>query len=186
MSQPPKCAVEWCVRPVRTAPYCLAHYQRSLMGRDMDKPLKRMPGEVPLSCEADGCDGPVKAKGLCGTHYHRQRYVPKPLRVDISYNAAHSRVKALWGPARQYQCVACDSRAANWAYDGTDPDQRYGPASGGESFMYYSTFPEFYMPMCKKCHLRMDGRLAAEELREYREWKLRTGLTLRDLERTAG
>jgi hypothetical protein len=86
----------------------------------------------------------------------------------------------LWGSASQYPCVICGRSAEDWAYDGADPTERLQEASG--SYQRYSRFPEFYMPMCRKCHLGRDKGAAAEELREYREFKHRTGLTLPEVE----
>lgn len=230
LSPQPKgvCVVEWCDRPVRTAPHCLAHYQRKLRGVDMDKPLKKLDWESDVCSVAD-CDSPRKALGLCGAHWWRQKngvQLDTPVRVVdptracavdgcpreytakgycslhyarssgyvnreltdpdnygevATYAASHVRIFALWGSAKNYSCVLCEQTACQWAYDGTDPDQQYGQGSG-KSFMHYSIYPEFYMPMCSVCHLRRDKRLAAAELREYREWKHRTGLTLKDLE----
>lgn len=67
----------------------------------------------------------------------------------VKYNAAHERVKRLWGPARQYPCVQCGKPADHWAYDNTDPTELMGRAR-------YSLFPEFYMPMCASHHQLMD------------------------------
>lgn len=46
---------------------------------------------------------------------------------------------------------------------------------------FYSVWPEFYMPMCVKCHRKSDSVKVAAELTEYRTWKQATGLTLADL-----
>lgn len=67
----------------------------------------------------------------------------------------------------------------DWAYDGTDPGQQVDKK--GDKALIYSSWPEFYMPMCRKCHIRRDRGAAAEELSEFREWKSRTGLTLADI-----
>ena len=73
-----------------------------------------------------------------------------------AYNKAHYRVVKLWGPARNYLCIACGDPARDWAYDGTDPGERGVKRK-------YSLWPEFYMPMCHACHLGRDrdilGRL---------------------------
>lgn len=47
--------------------------------------------------------------------------------------------------------------------------------------LWYSAYPEFYMPMCFKCHRARDASFAAAELREYREWKLATRMTVADI-----
>jgi hypothetical protein len=62
------------------------------------------------------------------------------------YQAAHRRVRKLWGRASQYPCVMCDHQAEQWAYDWADPSSRE----------YYSDWPEFYMPLCRSCHVKFD------------------------------
>lgn len=110
---------------------------------------------------------------------------PKGPRVDWSaparnYKNAHDRLGKLWGKAALYPCVECGESARSWAYDGTDPTQEYGARSGRKH--YYSAWPEFYMPMCPRCHGRRDKAECARDLEEYRDWKHRTGLTLKDVE----
>lgn len=100
--------------------------------------------------------------------------------VNIGYGSAHCRVQQLWGSAKNYHCIECGGAAASWSYDGTDPDQRYEQYRG--RWCFYSPWPEFYAPMCNKCHLGRDKRIAQQELYEYRMWKHRTGKTLSDLE----
>lgn len=100
---------------------------------------------------------------------------------EISWSAAHSRCHATWGRAAQYSCVDCDRQAQEWAYDGTDPDELYGRYSTTNTWMYFSMWPEFYMPLCKKCHRKRDTQKASIELREYRTWMKTTGLKLSDL-----
>lgn len=94
---------------------------------------------------------------------------------DITYHAAHCRLAALWGSASQYPCIRCGKPAKDWAYDGADPTQRYGTTSRG-TWLFYSAWPEFYMPMCRKCHHKRDRGVATGELREYRQLKHETGL----------
>lgn len=141
---------------------------------------------------------PRLTRGMCPSHYHAWRTWGDPLMrlprgqhrtrktgADVhnwkgaaaSITAMHHRCRSLWGPASGYPCVNCNEMAAHWAYDGTDPNQLYGPTTGGY-WCYYSEWPEFYMPMCARCHNRRDKALARAELHEYRQWKHRTGLTL--------
>ncbi|WPH57825.2 hypothetical protein [Mycobacterium phage WXIN] len=86
----------------------------------------------------------------------------------------------MWGSASQYPCIECGGQAKDWAYDGTDPVELLEIARQGTA-MFYSRYPEFYMPMCRKCHGKRDGAMAQGELREYREWRYRTGLTVQAL-----
>ncbi|AYQ99828.1 HNH endonuclease [Mycobacterium phage Manda] len=138
-------------------------------------------------CAIPECDKYLYAKGLCRMHNQRAR-AGRPMhdisRLDTrnhcSFQSAHLRVRVLWGSASRYSCVACGGPAREWAYDGTDPSQLYGDTNQGrrDTHSYYSRFPEFYMPMCVKCHRSRDNTLAKLELREYRQWKTETGLTL--------
>ena len=92
---------------------------------------------------------------------------------QLSYATAHHRVLWTWGPAKQYPCIECGNPAKDWAYDGTDPTQLYGPVKGdGSTWCLFSAYPEFYMPMCRPCHRRRDDGYAAQELHEYRLWKI--------------
>ena len=106
---------------------------------------------------------------------------PRPDRPVQTVGGAHKRIYTLWGKARQYLCIECGGAAQEWAYDGTDPTEQYACASNANSWTHFSSYPEFYMPMCRRCHKGRDAAIAKEELREYREWKHRTGLTLADV-----
>lgn len=59
--------------------------------------------------------------------------------------------------------------AAHWAYDGTDPTYLMGSHNNKQrTHLRYSRYPEFYMPMCAKCHRALDGETVIAELGEYR------------------
>lgn len=146
----------------------------------------------PRGCDVAKCPRPHCAKGYCNTHYAQYRDGKDPhgepywLTKPIGFSAAHSRCRSLWGKASQYPCIECGKQAKQWAYDGTDPTEllegvsRGAGQAGKSSYILYSIFPEFYMPMCYGCHARRDGARAANELREYRQWRQRTGMTLAD------
>lgn len=141
-------------------------------------------------CNHPDCDGLHFARRLCRKHYERAKLAgtwddlpPAGYGNPCSSVTAHRRVKRMWGPAGNYPCVECGGMAAQWAYDGADPDQNFGPVSnrGSHTWMAWSAYPEFYMPMCARCHTARDAAIAKEELREYRQWKHATGLTLADI-----
>jgi hypothetical protein len=73
-----------------------------------------------------------------------------------SYQAAHTRIRALWGRASQYPCTHCGvtSTHAQWAYDGSDPDELTSTQWGQP--MSYSMWPEYYLPLCRPCHKAQD------------------------------
>lgn len=87
--------------------------------------------------------------------------------TNIKFHSAHERCKRLWGKAALHPCITCGGPANEWAYDGTDDSELYSPNQHGY-WNLYSRFPEFYMPMCRKCHARRDGAIARQQLHEYR------------------
>lgn len=166
---------------------CPGHYKRLMAFGDPqeDAPLAK---KVRLTfCEVRGCDSRPLAKGLCSLHYQRKimgtdmELPPRHLRECTSFQGAHWRVKSVWGAARQYPCVECGKTAAHWAYDGTDPTESWSSPSNRGTVHFFSSWPEFYMPMCAKCHSARDAGRAAEELREYRIWRHETKMSLSDI-----
>lgn len=161
---------------------------------------------MPRECSFEGCDRTHMAKGWCPGHYvqFRKDGFVKPIRprttvpdwdgkqgqlvpthlltAPATSMTCHGRVKRLWGSASQFVCVSCESPAQDWAYDGTDPSEMYLPATIGRHYQRCSQWPEFYMPMCKRCHKGRDAADMAQELLEYRRWKSRNpGKTLEDV-----
>ena len=78
------------------------------------------------------------------------------MKLLVKYQMAHMRVYQLWGPARSHPCVTCGQPAEHWAYDGTDPGEQRG--TGRWNGLPYSSWPEFYMPMCVKHHRQHDAK----------------------------
>lgn len=70
----------------------------------------------------------------------------------VTYQTAHYRVRADRGKARDQACVDCGAQAAEWSYDGTDPDEVRGLTADGRTVSAYSTDPAYYVPRCKHCH----------------------------------
>lgn len=190
-SYDPTCSVEGCDRESTVKGFCGGHYARFREGREVTGVLRLVAPD--RGCRVDGCDRKHCARGYCDLHLARASGRTKlaldaPIRTSLfdlcSWAASHARCRALWGSASRYCCIECGKDAKDWAYDGTDPTERLGetdPNGAASSLVYYSLYPEFYMPMCRKCHVTRDKRKAAAELREYRLWKNETGLTLADL-----
>lgn len=147
---PPTC--EYCDGEVWARGYCSAHYQRWRTGRDLTTPL----------CKWSSSGSRIQPFHLMST-------------ASLKPQAAHKRVYKMWGKASQYCCIECGQQAQQWAYDGTDITQMYGVDQGNKrrSKVFFSRWPEFYMPMCIVCHTRKDSLANAKELEEYREWKIR-------------
>lgn len=162
--------------------FCKAHGAQ-LRRRGFVGPLR--PFMLNEICRADDCNRPATARWLCKKHHRRARthgdpnmvlqpWTPRSewhLNTDIGYAAAHSRIIGTFGAAAGNPCVQCGGPAREWAYDGTDPAEKYGPTRSGYH-CFYSVYPEFYMPMCVKCHRSRDSSQAAEELYEYRTWRI--------------
>lgn len=174
----------------------MCHLQRLRKGKELLAPIADIGAFT--TCTVDHCDRAYLCKGLCAMHYARERTgtdfyrhwtkpgIPPYLRPPPQYSGtSHRRIYALWGSAKQYPCVGigCGHPAQEWAYDGTDPDELYSPTSGmlGAGWSKHSAWPEFYKPLCKKCHRSEDSGKLAAELHEYRLWKNATGLTVADL-----
>ncbi|OBI00567.1 hypothetical protein A5678_19005 [Mycobacterium sp. E2733] len=99
-----------------------------------------------------------------------------PIRTifdECTYTGAHHRCRALWGRVQQYPCIWCCDPAEEWAYDGTDQSELYDTRHDWQlrSIVPYSRFPEFYMPMCKRCHKKFDIERLQTELQQFREWR---------------
>ena len=122
-----------------------------------------------MECSIDGCTNEKKytTTGWCQTHYHRYwrtgstELPPKQLNPNIGYGAAHTRTRNYYGSASKFDCIECGDPASDWAYDGTDEEERHSTVVvGGSQYpVIYSVWPEFYMPMCKPCHSARDGAL---------------------------
>ena len=106
----------------------------------------------------------VKAASAAWRAGGRDPDKPWPDR-PIGYDAAHARVLAIYGSARNHDCLHCDGPAAEWAYDYGDLDEFSGPvfdrrsgSSGSSRIMRWSGKPQHYMPLCKSCHTKHDQK----------------------------
>lgn len=117
------------------------------------------------TCTVDGCGVRVNAHGLCKKHLARferrgdvtfewvGENVTNFVGDDATYRTLHNRLDRQRGKARTHTCVDCGRLAAQWSYDGTDPDERYEPKSGCP----YSIGLDHYNPRCVSCHRRFDS-----------------------------
>lgn len=120
------------------------------------------------TCAIDGCEKKVLARGWCVTHYERWRRHGDPNIVkahaefgnknsswrgdEVTYAAAHRRVRTARGDATEHQCTMCSDSAAQWAYDHKDhPEERTSPRGHA-----YSTKVEHYLALCLSCHWYWD------------------------------
>ena len=136
------------------------------------KPAGEGPTGTKPECSVDGCPTKVKAHGLCHTHYMRLRRVgsaqadvpvAKKGTNGIGYDAAHDRVRALYGKAHDHLCACgCGKQAEQFAYDHSDPDERVTTRTwhGQSREVVFSADPTRYLPMTRTCHTRMDRQIA--------------------------
>jgi len=88
------------------------------------------------------------------------RFVPNlsgkdHLEMIMSYISAHQKIYRVRGKASDFKCVSCDNQASQWAYNHQDPNERTGTWDGRDAT--YSEDPEFYYPMCSRCHIKFDN-----------------------------
>jgi hypothetical protein len=74
---------------------------------------------------------------------------------NVSYTAAHYRVRSKRGKASLYACVDCGSPARHWSYNRLDPNHLSETRGGCE--MHYSPDTAFYEPRCQPCHMAFDS-----------------------------
>lgn len=159
------CSLDGCDRPHKGHGYCRVHLDRVKRTGDPG------PAEIRVyalpSCTIDGCTDEHVALGLCDRHYARLRKHGDPLHFEprvgerapnwkgdeITYTAAHHRVRAIHGSASNHSCT-CGQPAIEWAYDHKDPNALTAVANGCE--VRYSTDPTHYIAMCRPCHRKLD------------------------------
>ena len=186
------CSISDCDRPFLARTYCRKHYGRWWKYGDPLGGVRKFYGPEDR-CSLPTCNEQAASFDLCKRHRARQLRgveLDIPAKGSFEYQAnhpigqasAHIRVAKLWGSATNHPCIECGDAAHEWAYDGTDPTQMYAKTRvDAETWIFYSRWPEFYMPMCRKCHRTLDKGRAAQELRDYRLWRHTTGLTLADV-----
>ena len=112
-------------------------------------------------CTVPDCRKPAITEGICEKHRGRLRRTGTLEGVGrgtlnkkdvVEYEAAHHRVVAVKGRAKEHRCDHCGDRAQDWAYDHLDPEALVGVRNG----CLYSLSPDHYIPLCKPCHKRFD------------------------------
>jgi hypothetical protein len=159
------CSLDGCERPHKGLGYCRVHLDRVKRTGAPGPAVVRVYGAA--SCTVAGCVDAHSAQGLCERHYARLRKHGDPLHYvervgphapnwkaeGVGYSAAHYRVKAVRGAAREHDC-ACGATASEWAYNHSDPDEITTTQNGYE--VRYSLDPTRYVPMCRNCHRKLD------------------------------
>lgn len=152
------CIVDGCDRPQSKRGYCDPHYLR--VRRTGSPGVARIKPPGRSRCSVANCGRQMYAKSYCEKHYRRTRvygdceYVQRRYYVgdDISYNGLHYRLRRWLGSARNQACTFCGRGAFDWAYMGTDQNERHDEATG----LPYSPDLIHYRPLCRSCHVRFD------------------------------
>ena len=157
------CAVLDCVEVVKCWGMCGTHYTRlKKYGVLSEAPLTNVRGiSRDRECSVEACSRTIiNSRGWCGLHYQRWRATGDPTKTlyprrqtsgPIGYNAAHHRVRESKGRASEHPCDSCAQPATQWAYSYADPE----PLMDGLGCAY-SLNVEFYVPMCRNCHVTLD------------------------------
>lgn len=126
-------------------------------------------------CSIDGCGRRFHARKLCSMHLQRlvkhgdplfdSPILGRPLKGEYpTFGAIHKRLSRQRGPAKNYSCVDCRERAAEWSYEGGCPHEMRGMVRG--SLVPYSENLDLYVPRCVRCHRVFDrageGRIRDE------------------------
>ena len=121
-------------------------------------------------CSVEGCSNRHRARGYCNKHYMLVRRGGEPGRDrrtertgernhmwsdEPGYQAAHLRIKAQRGAAKDYACVDCGGPAEHWSYVGGCDAEMVG--SNGHYDLPYCPHPEHYSPRCVSDHKRFDA-----------------------------
>jgi hypothetical protein len=118
------------------------------------------------SCRVPDCTRPYLCKDLCRLHWERQHKTgttddPHPRRGaevgtwkgdDASYKAIHQRMSTQPRPDDCAECGTTEGRF-EWALRPDVPEDGLLTAKEGWK---YSTDPEHYRNLCKRCHNRQD------------------------------
>ena len=151
------CSLDGCEKPSHSRGLCPMHYQRQRTRGDVGiAGMERLPNIGP--CAVEGCGQPMRKLIWCASHYqqHQKGHKVKPFAHkwgDGGYLATHSWICRLKGNASSHMCTDCGAQAAEWSYDGLDPDAQLDP----KREMFYSRDPDRYAPRCVRCHRRFDG-----------------------------
>lgn len=163
------CSITECDTRVFGHGWCQRHYNRWRRTGDPLGLRRRTASADP--CAVEGCDRRAHGRGWCKMHHHRFLRTGSPDVVrpigytppgpthpswqgdNITYLRAHRRLDSIRGRASSHACVDCGGPAAEWSYDGLDPDQKTGT---GRSPYAYSVKPEHYHPRCVRCHRQFD------------------------------
>ena len=172
------CSIDGCERQSAGRGWCSTHWLRWRKHGDPMIVLPKVghPRKYPEVCQVDGCEAGHHAHGYCSKHANALAKYGDPLgkggpitgrppRGGVpGYAAAHKRVRRALGAPSEHQCIQCQGPAAEWAYQGGDPDElTTDPAIRKQEHpgLAYSLSADYYKPMCVRCHRAMDGSLLA-------------------------
>lgn len=165
------CRVPDCDKPRHCeSQLCGMHRTRWNRYKTLDAPAPRARGV----CRVADCDKQLHGHGLCSMHLSRKKRhgdplitTPRPVYAlaelnckwqgeDVTYGAAHKRVRTRHGAASLHACIDCGGQAAQWSYNHTDPSER-SDAKGRR----FSPDSDHYSPRCVPCHRAFDANEAA-------------------------
>jgi hypothetical protein len=170
------CTIEDCTAERRGRGLCAKHWAR--WRKHGDPTVALVHGRdyaVKGTCRVDDCGRPHHAHDLCSMHLVRwQKHgdphivgerLGRPLKGEVpGWHTIHKRLTRSRGPARTHQCADCGGQAAEWSYNGGDPDELRGPV--GRFTLPYSINQDYYSPRCIRCH-RIYDKAGEGRLRDH-------------------
>lgn len=166
------CGIDGCDRPSAGRGWCGTHWVRwRKYGDPMFVKTKGVDYNVATICQFDECDTKARAHAYCSKHLarwlkHGDPSIVLPITgrptigTNPGWSAIHKRLSRTRGSAKRQTCVDCAEPAAEWSYDGTDPDPLFGLA-GNKTPMPYSLDLSRYVPRCVPCHRAFDREVAS-------------------------
>jgi hypothetical protein len=116
-------------------------------------------------CTAADCDRDAICREWCKRHYLRwyrsgSTDVNRYAKGDGSYKSVHKRLRLRRGRAADFPCSSCGRPAHDWALQRDVAPVKVDRLTG----LLFSNDLAAYVPLCKSCHVRLDG--TARRVRE--------------------
>lgn len=133
---------------------CMIEYKREWRERQPRKPSR--PPRVRVCASVECVVQVVSGRARCNQHTRTH------LEPSTGYRAVHKRIGKTRGKASTHTCIHCGEQAEHWAYDHADTEGVMGPTDRG-IVVAYSLDPDHYLPLCRPCHIRFDGKSEAHD-----------------------
>lgn len=174
MTNDTTCKLNNCMKPVKRAGYCYGHYMKNwrygtptptfeerwvdVRGQQFGTltVIERVGDKWRCTCECGEqrivSAGDLNRYGSSSSCGNRRTHMRKD---DVSYSAAHDRVRRDRGSVTDMHCVDCGETARHWSYNHDDPNELRTTHLSANP-VAYSLDSSHYSPRCVPCHKRFD------------------------------